>query len=327
MALSYPTLFQAVISKTGAQSPIMDAIEKKSAILQTLIATPATHKTQHKFTLYDDLPVPTFRNANEGILPTTSSTGLITVDLKTLESIEIMDRIVADAHNNRLPGLVADKIPAIGEAFSQKLASSIIYGSALDAKSFKGIRSYATSFGNIIPGTVSGDGTSTECTSIYICRWEVGKNGLLYNDEALNPLTGIADISVDNTIRTHAITQDGIVKYITGYEAIASAWAGFFCATKYSVAALTQRSTATGKGVTIDEVEKAIDMVKADTTGQSFIYVSRVGRRILKALKAGYYRMNDDNKALEARIDTWDGIPILVDDNISDLESAALDVL
>lgn len=298
----------------------LDDLMKESGILRTATAGFASHGLFHKYNKVTGLPTASIRSINGSVVPTTSTYDLMQLDLKEIMTIEQVDSSLAKADPNGAEGYMRKVAPSHMESIAQAAEKSIIYGTnstfgATDG--FVGMHETAKANSKVIQNS----GASSASTSIFAVNWKPEVTQLVIPNFATQGDQFVVMTVLHNGEPTLAVvnTSTGAKKpvYEVMYQLMMAAQWG----TTYSVASLTQIDAT--HLPTVDKVDKLIDYVKGGSAN-TVLYMSRDGRRYLQSLKATKFFSQVDN-AMNTILEFWNGIPIVVSDNISNVETSAID--
>lgn len=322
----------------GVQWGVPDApallvdLVKNSGLLQTAKVKPSNFGNQHKYKYHTELPMGTFREFGEGIVPKIISGSLATIDLWDLVALAQDDAEFIETYPGGKDGWIETNLPAFIEGLGQTLAAQIIYGT-LDTSQigginstvgFKGLYQYAKDFNHIHSLTTS---NTTNLTSIFIVRWDendgvqvrVGGSSRLGRD-----LIQVKDITPVNPALVVQNTTTNA--QLPVYSWLLHCYATLVVPTIKSVAVINKvdskiyDSTANTQAF-VNALNNAIDEIEA-TNGQKFIYANVKGKSLISGLKQDkltLYRADMDYNNL---IESYRGIPIVLEENILSTENS-----
>ena len=314
-----------------APTLLVDLI-KNSGLLQTATVKPSNFGNQHKYKYHTELPMGTFREFGEGIVPKIISGTLVTIDLWDLVALAQDDAEFIESYPGGKDGWIEANLPAFIEGLGQTLAAQIIYGT-LDTSAigginstvgFKGLYQYAKDFNHIHSLTTS---NTTNLTSIFIVRWDendgvqvrVGGSSRLGRD-----LIQVKDITPVNPALVVQNTTTNA--QLPVYSWLLHCYATLVVPTIKSVAVINKvdskiyDSTANTQAF-VNALNNAIDEIEA-TNGQKFIYANVKGKSLISGLKQDkltLYRADMDYNNL---IESYRGIPIVLEENILSTENS-----
>lgn len=301
------------------QMAIIDALTRESGILRTMPFQKASHGLFHKYKTKSALPSGAFRQVNGSIIPHTTIDELHQEDLKILTDIQSEDKAICEAYPGGVVKYFADEGPAFVEGLGQSGSRQLVYGTDAtfgNADGFVGLRQHAVAAGNI----KAAGGTSGQRSTILVVRWKLGVCCGLYNENAFasGNIVTMKALGQGEPIMVVTDTTTGAQKPV--YQMLYEAYLSLLVSVPGNVAAYTQVSTETGHTPTASNVNALIDMVKGDPA-DTYIYVNRTCRTLLGDLKDGKLKVGPGDSDYNTMITTWNGIRVVVDDNISNVET------
>lgn len=312
-------------SKAGQAS--MDHLTKSSGFLRVAEAISASHGGSHKYKRVDALPTFSVIEPGGSTTDTTVNENVETLDLKIVRSQQSEPSDIVDDFPAGKAEYFNRQMPVYEEAFGQKASTVIFYGTNStfgDVKGFTGLHQLAKAYGNVIQQ----GGASGSRTSIFAVRFRTGDNGcgvvydpnivstgFMMNSEVLND--GKKVMEVTNTT--------GQYKKLV-YQLVHSGKMSFLSSSSYDVAAYTQIQDAADDRPTADNMDLLLDYVRADgAEGMTYLFANRTGLRLLRKLKDDKLEMIPEHTNYDRRVFAWNGYPIVLDENILDTETTALD--
>jgi hypothetical protein len=310
-------LIVAYAGKSATVAEVMDHLVKKSGILKTALAIPANYNIYHKYKKVAALPTFTVGGMNQDLTDVTVNKDLFQQELASIDAIQTEYKKELDNYPGGSTKFFADQFLAFIEGWGQAAAKQVIYGTSGlgDASGTIGLHQIAAAYGNVIVET----GTSGSTTSIFAVKYDPKSCGILYNPSAgkfLNVTKLHGGSAYPEVINDGGSDGSKKLVYGTSYESSL----GFLSASKHDVATYTRIQDDTGDKPTSSNMDKLIDMVHGDE-GSTFLYCNRTAKRLLRELKDSKLSMGVFDKNYDVRIDYWNGIPIIVDENIVDTES------
>lgn len=300
--------------------PSIENLVKKSGILKTALAIPSSNGTFHKYKMLDDLPTGTVRTIGGGVVAQVTSKTPIQLDLKEIYSVCEEDATIVE--ETGIQSYFMEEMPIFTEGMGQTVAKLMIYGNDPTfglADGPLGFHQIAKASGNL----VQKGGDTGSRTTIFVVKYRPGRAGcgLVYNDKIMQAGEIVKARLVNNGNR--------IVENVSGtqypkYKMDFTSYFAFLSGSNYDVAAITQIQDATDDRPTAADIDTIIDMVKG-TAEDTFIYSSRTGKRLGGMLKDSKLQLGAFDDNYRTRIDFWDGIPWVVDENIRDDETTVLD--
>ena len=97
----------------------------------------------------------------------------------------------------------------------------------------------------------------------------------------------------------------------------------FHTASSFDVARLHSIQDDTDDRPTAAEIDELLDLVRADSN--TFLFMNRWGRRMVQTLNATALSTAPQTTDFYSWLNAWNGIPIIIDDNISSVETDTLD--
>ena len=322
------TLRDILVNKSIDGVPIMDQIEKKSGIAMTMGIIPANMELYHKWKMSGDLVTPTVRAVGGSVTPTSINNTLQRTDLheftifeqedwSTIEEIGKGDDVAAAMR------YFATTFPGQLESMLQKIAKQMIYGTNptfgdTSGLGFKGFHEIAKA-----NGAVTGlSGSTGSRTSIFVVRWNPKFCSAVFNPAVISGLAEIMSSTVPAfNPNTTSVTTNA---KIPSWESWHTTDLGLMIASNVSVWAITQVDSS--HIPTSAQLMTALRGVHSDRDlANTKIYCNERGRDYI-------YGLNDANLISTAmdtvynnRITTFNGVEIVTDENISDVETTALD--
>lgn len=164
-------------SEEGGRSDVAELLAQYNPIIDDIQWVPSNGETNHKLWYRDTLPDVNWTGVNEG-----SSIGKATQKMAT-ESMGLLEAISENEEKMLSVGGLENKIrwdqdKGFVEAMAQEFARTVFYGNdKVNEKQFTGLANrYNSLSGNIARQVVSGGGSGSDNTSIYIVRH--GSDGL-----------------------------------------------------------------------------------------------------------------------------------------------------
>ena len=315
------TVRDIIQAKNAKDAPIMKHLKKTSGILATGQSRLANDGIKHVYQKLASLPSLSSTLLDDSVAPTTTNKNNYSVNLSLLQAYMSEPANVLDNYPGGARAFFREQMEIYNESFFQDSSKSIIYGNNStfgDTTYSAGLHQYAKAYSNVI--TAGGDSGSR--TTIFAVNWSRFCT-MLFNENDVsegkvlrfNTFGGTPRMVKENTT-TRASRLD--------YEMQAQGYIGFVSATKYDVAAYTQIQDAADDRPTATNLDKLLDYVKADPT-TTFLYMSRTGRRLVEQLADSKYQRGNVDNDYNTRLDYWNTIPIVIDDNIRDDETTVLD--
>jgi hypothetical protein len=161
------------IGPDGKVAKIAEMLNQTNRILDDAAFVEGNLPVGHRINVRTSLPSPTWRQANQGVAPTKSTTAQLDEQIGMLESWSEVDKDIAELNGNTYDFRLSEA-KAFIQGMGQEMAQTLIYGNAGTAPAeFSGLATRYNSLSgvngqNIISaGTISGgDGTS-----IWLVGW------------------------------------------------------------------------------------------------------------------------------------------------------------
>ena len=304
--------------KVGVENiPIVVDLMKYSNLLQTAAVAKASNGIKHRYRYFNSLPTAVFRVIGEAITPQKVDVNTAQIDLKELV-FDLYDDYQAIL---QYPGgknqWLVDNYPAAMAGISNAVAKAVYYGYDPTfgyLKAFKGLHQYAKDLSQVI---AQKGGTTAQRTSIFAVRWdEFDGASLRYNN---TDLLNVIDMTPNQPV---PVVTDTTNNYqLNVFKWIISSYFALIVPSKKSVAAITQVDSS--HAPTADNMNALVNAVAAPN-GNVVIYTSALGARQIATLKDTKYNMFTETNYDNA-VSAWRGVPIFINENISEVETTALD--
>lgn len=307
---------------------IIDFI-KESGLLQTALVANASHGISHKYKVINALPAGAFRNIGEGIAPVSLGKDNLKIDLWDLSLLIQEDFKEFENYPGGVAGWLSDNMPAYLAGMGQRAAAQIFYGTLGDfsgaagawadnttGKGFVGLHQYAKAYGNVQKLS----GASTSSTSIFGVRWDAQNGASLRvngNTELIRTLP-LTEVNKPMTVVTDTTNN----YQLPVYSWLLDAYMSLVVPSKRSVSAITQIDS--GHKPTVTNMNTLVTDIYA-TSGNKVIYCNLDGWNYINELKGVKLSMLTDGKDYDDALGYWRGVPIVIDENISSLETSAVD--
>jgi len=300
---------------------IMSHLEKDSGFLQTAQAIPANGNWYHKYKKVDALPTFSFVNVGGSQTDQTVDDNLYQVDIKGLGSLQSEPKGVCENWPTGVRGYFSENTAKFAAAFGQKLSTVAFYGldsTFGDVSGFKGAHAYAKSYSKVIQ---RGGATGSRCSIIAI-KFDTIGCGLLYNPKIVQA-GDFLEIKVLNNgelVTEVTDTTTGAKKLV--YQVSYDGQIALLSSGSYDIAAMTQiDSTHLPTAPLMDQL---VDHVRGSTSN-TILYLNREARRYVRTLKTTALQMGVMDKNYDIQVDFWNGIPLVLDENLLSTESTVLD--
>lgn len=319
--MAMTTLKDLVVSYAGEQATAaMDDLQKQSTIIATASAITASNGLYHLGRKVTALPTASFSAPGEAVTSTSMSSDVVQSDVIPLMCLLEVPKHIADAYKTRTESSpvaqwFADNYMTAYESIGQKIGKVSVYGTDGtfgDAKGFKGLHYYAKSSSNL---EQMGGTTGSRC-SIFAVKWNPSYNTFITGNNI-----GMGGMPIKMTPcygGTPYINPDKV--YV--YGMICELPIGLYNASNTSVAAMTQiDSTHLPTAV---KMQSIIDKVKGSPS-DTVIYCTRQGRAYLSTLMDGKRQLFSADRNYPFSIGQFDGFPVIIEDNMVNTETTALD--
>jgi len=320
------TLRDILVEQSINGQPIMDMVEKKTGIAMTMGIIPSSNGTYHKYKISGSLATPTIRQVGGSVTPSSINNTLGRQDLQQFTILQAEDaKTVAEIgggmDQNAANSYFKGTYPQMLESMLQALSKQIIYGTNStfgDEDGFKGFHDHAkaNSKRTQMSGTPGGN------TSIFVVRWNPnfcsalvdpniikGAKNLMYSTQPIRE-------SQDTNVSTYAQIPSWKSWHLTDL--------GLMVASTVSVWAITQVDAS--HIPTSAQLMAAMRGVHSDRDiVNTKIYCNERGRDFIFGLNDANLQSTSETDKYDNRIMTFNGVEIVVDENISDVETAVLD--
>jgi len=316
-----PTLQQYAIDWANPDVvAIINGLIKASGILQTAEFNEAEQGLLDKYTVTTALPTASIRQINGSTSPSKAKEKMEQVDLKLIQADQEYDKVLVENSPGGKEAYFAKRLPAFMQAMGQAFSKYAIYGNNSTfggVDGFRGFHQFAKSFGNV----TGLSGSSGSRTSIFAVNYQpMAVDFLMPNGASFADFLKTEWANNGNWYKVVTDTATNATKPV--YGMVHTILTALRAAHKYSIAAITQiDSTHLPTAMQVDDM---LDKVRA-TSGSTFIYASRNGKKGLKNLRYGKQVVDNADMNFMFDIKDWNGIPVVIDDNIRDDETTALD--
>lgn len=323
------TLRDLVVAMSGMSADVetvMSHLTKKSGILKTALVKPASHNIYHSYKKIAALPSFTVGGITQDLTDETVSKDEQMVHLTSIDAIQTEYKKYCDNYPGGARAFFNDQYLPFIEAWGQAASKQIVYGTDStfgNVRGFLGFHQYAKAYGN----RSQRGGTSGSTTSIFAVKWDSNSCALLYDKALLQATAAFLKVSAINggEFYTEVINDGGSdqakkIVYGTLYESTL----GLFSASEFDIAAMTQIQDDTGDKPTAATMSTILDYVKS-FSGGTFLYGNLLGARLLSELKDSKFEMGVVDKNYDIRVDYYNSVPFIIDENISSVETDVLD--
>lgn len=203
LSTTRPTLIDhARAFNDGKILSVANIIQQYYEILDDIPWFEANQATGHVMGIQTSRPAPSFRQLNEGVVPSKATVGQLTEGIALMENRNQIDVKLASLNGATAAYRMSQDKQMI-EAFSEQLATTLISGdAALNPSQFNGIYSRYFSLGTTYTTSaqmIDAGGTGSDNTSIILIDWgpnkvygiypKGSKAGLEYNDLGIQQIT------------------------------------------------------------------------------------------------------------------------------------------
>jgi len=323
--MAQQTLQYLATQWSAAQQMFIDNLTKSAGILRTASVGYANNGLFHKYNFATALPTASIRSINGSVTPTTTTFDLKQLDLKELITLETVDATLAKGDPSGPDGYMNKVAPGHMESLAQAAEKSIVYGlngtyGAVDG--FKGFHDLAKEAETARSLSVIDAGGTSNTTSIFAVHWKpevcqlvipsgIAAGGDLVVSTVMN--NGQVTLMVTNTT-----TGAQMPVYQVMYQMMLALQAG----SNYSVHRIIGVDSGSN-APTAAEIDTLVDLVKGDSAN-TILYTSRLGKRAMQTLKATkFFTQAVQDQNMNTMLDFWNGIPVIVSDNILETETKA----
>lgn len=247
---------------------------------------------------------------------------LFQTDLKNLRTIQSEPDDVCENWPTGVRGYFTENVAVFAEAFGQAVSKSAFYGlnsTFGDVSGSKGIHDLAKEYGN----RIQRGGTTGSRVSIIAVKFNVIGCGLLFNPvkASAGSLLEIKMLNQSEAATEVTNTTTGAKKVV--YQCSYKGQLAFLSTGSYDVAAMTQIDSS--HLPTAPFMDDLINYVRGDSNGSTILYCNRTAREFIRTLKTTALEMGPMDKDYDIQVDKWNGVPIVLDDNLSTAETTAID--
>lgn len=293
----------------------------RNGILATAQAYPCNHHMAHKYSIFNTLPTAGARSifdgvANSGITSSTVTVNLTPYSVNNAWDVDMVQDLMM--HYNT-------QAPAYFQSLAQIVQKGYIYGTnaSFGVTSYTGTGWHQYTTTNKATQEVQNFQTTasaTGCTSIFAVKYS-----------PMDGLDGAAIATfIDNNDGAFYVNNDWINPItIAGNTGPYLAYQMYFKMNSVMIMPGTKniaaiRGIQSGSTVTSAMMDDLLDAVKATTDGTTIIYCNGRGRNKIQALKDGKLQIAPDNFGYDIRVYDFNGVPLVVSDNIVNTQTGAL---
>ena len=171
-------LYKRTDPKSGAITPVIEALHTLNPLMQDAIAIEANQGTKHLSTTRTGLPAVTWGKLYQGIPQSKSTTQQVEDSTGFVEGLSFVDNRLLEISKN--PGAVRmSEAQAFLESMAQDVQTNFFYSDTLTTpERFKGLGARYNVTGN--SQVVDGGGTGSDNTSIWFVTWGERQTALIY---------------------------------------------------------------------------------------------------------------------------------------------------
>lgn len=158
----------------GITSKIVELLNQTNEMVQDMVWLEANGPTFHRTTVRTGLPSATWRQFYQGVQPSKSSVAQVDESIGMLETRSVVDKDLAELNGDINQFRMNEAAPFV-EAINQTVQQTVIYGNvSTSPEQFNGLAprySLLSGAGSTAENTVSGGGTGSDNTSIWLIGW------------------------------------------------------------------------------------------------------------------------------------------------------------
>lgn len=310
---------------SAAQQMFIDNLTKSAGILRTASVGYANNGLFHKYNFATALPTASIRSINGSVTPTTTTFDLKQLDLKELITLETVDATLAKGDPSGPDGYMNKVAPGHMESLAQAAEKSIVYGlngtyGAVDG--FKGFHDLAKEAETARSLSVINAGGTTNTTSIFAVHWKPEVCQLVIPSGIAAGGDLVVSTVMNNGQVTLMVTNTGTGAQMPVYQVMYQMMLALQAGSYYSVHRIIGVDSGSN-APTAAEIDTLVDLVKGDSAN-TILYTSRLGKRAMQTLKATkFFTQAVQDQNMNTMLDFWNGIPVIVSDNILETETTA----
>lgn len=303
----------------------IDNLTKSAGILRTASVGYANNGLFHKYNFATALPTASIRSINGSVTPTTTTFDLKQLDLKELITLETVDATLAKGDPSGPDGYMNKVAPGHMESLAQAAEKSIVYGlngtyGAVDG--FKGFHDLAKEAETARSLSVIDAGGTSNTTSIFAVHWKPEVCQLVIPSGIAAGGDLVVSTVMNNGQVTLMVTNTGTGAQMPVYQVMYQMMLALQAGSYYSVHRIIGVDSGSN-APTAAEIDTLVDLVKGDSAN-TILYTSRLGKRAMQTLKATkFFTQAVQDQNMNTMLDFWNGIPVIVSDNILETETKA----
>lgn len=173
-------LYKRTDPKSGAITPVIEALHTLNPLMQDAVAIEANQGTKHLNTIRTGLPAVTWGRLYQGIPQSKSTTQQVEDTTGFVEGLSFVDNRVLDISKNPAAVRMSEAQPFL-ESIAQDVQTNFFYSDTTTTpERFKGLGARYNSLANT--QVVAGGGAGSDNTSIWFVTWGERQTALLYPD-------------------------------------------------------------------------------------------------------------------------------------------------
>jgi hypothetical protein len=308
---------------------VIAELAKQSGILQTATVAPANWGNKHKYKFWNSLPAGTVRQFGSGIAPVSLSKDMQTKDLFEISSILQGDAGEVDAHPGGMQGWFNSNINGVLSGLGGTASKQIIYGTELQTgttyyasqNGFQGLAQYAVENGTFTEIDTNDSNTGAQ-SSIHVVRWDESTGASL----RIFPNAGGNLITSEFLGKSLVVTSTTTNAQQPVYSWLIKCYMTLICPTpsaNFMVCGFSHSGTP--ELPTAPQLDNAIDQCSIGGAGNIVMYCNLAGLNAIRALKYAKGIVDiGSTGGINNNVTSWNGVPVVLDTNISSTEYAAL---
>lgn len=323
--MAQQTLQYLATQWSAAQQMFIDNLTKSAGILRTASVGYANNGLFHKYNFATALPTASIRSINGSVTPTTTTFDLKQLDLKELITLETVDATLAKGDPSGPDGYMNKVAPGHMESLAQAAEKSIVYGlngtyGAVDG--FKGFHDLAKEAETARSLSVIDAGGTSNTTSIFAVHWKPEVCQLVIPSGIAAGGDLVVSTVMNNGQVTLMVTNTSTGAQMPVYQVMYQMMLALQAGSNYSVHRIIGVDSGSN-APTAAEIDTLVDLVKGDSAN-TILYTSRLGKRAMQTLKATkFFTQAVQDQNMNTMLDFWNGIPVIVSDNILETETKA----
>lgn len=323
--MAQQTLQYLATQWSAAQQMFIDNLTKSAGILRTATVGYANNGLFHKYNFATALPTASIRSINGSVTPTTTTFDLKQLDLKELITLETVDATLAKGDPSGPDGYMNKVAPGHMESLAQAAEKSIVYGlngtyGAVDG--FKGFHDLAKEAETARSLSVIDAGGTSNTTSIFAVHWKPEVCQLVIPSGIAAGGDLVVSTVMNNGQVTLMVTNTSTGAQMPVYQVMYQMMLALQAGSNYSVHRIIGVDSGSN-APTAAEIDTLVDLVKGDSAN-TILYTSRLGKRAMQTLKATkFFTQAVQDQNMNTMLDFWNGIPVIVSDNILETETKA----